>query len=661
MPSYDTVREYFGDDVNANDSVIQQAPAWVICVIGLNHVLSFSRKDKASVAKTIEGGKSRIKLIIANDCSALTVTNTKTAHTKSMQATLRHSKVNYLQKIFPGDWILAWCVNNQEAKKDLLDRIKNGKACNKFTDGFKFLGRVDSFRKNMALAPGGEKSTSFSVTAYGFRELDTSLFYDLNLAENILQSNGGTAVWLAKIGLQVRDLFGDLKNGIAPNNCRILIASLLKILIGKGVPNANFNFSPLDAPTALGPVTEQQDTATKEASYAYLVPKEVGDLLGKKEDDSATFNGSGPSKQSGILSYADLLEIYTGVQKYENNKSQDPSVIFRPYIQSKDGFENFSGEENLGSFPCSFMDFTNRPIWSVLQQFQNPNVNELYTCLRVNPTGEVVPQVIFRQIPFTTPTLAKILGQEVYQVKTQNKDDDNESSSNKRPSDESDINSSSSSTTDSSSQNKYENIKVTPFHNLPRWVLHNAMIKSVSLGRSDATRINFVHIYGQTAFLGQGNVPLSYQMVNNPPIMDQLDIQRSGIRTYMSTVACFNLDQAGKSPTAWMELVADNVIGSQNTLNGTIECVGVVAPICEGDNVEWNGLLFHIESVTHSCSLSDSGEAQFSTTLTVTNGVLANDFDAEKDTDPNETFYPAIGKDPTLSMDPGITVETDFE
>lgn len=671
MPRYETVKEYFGGDATLNDGVINQNPYWVLCVVGLNKVLSYSRADKASVVPKSEGGKARIKLVIANDCVTLSINNSKNSHTKSLQATLRQGSLNYLQKIFTGDWIMAWCVNSKSARDVLITKITNGQPCNKFNDGFKFVGRVDSFRKNGSLTPDGIQQITYSIGAFGFRELDTTLFYDINLADNVLLASGTASTWLMRIGLQVRDLFGEVQDGIVPNNCRHLIGSLLKIMIGRGIPSSALNHDTSIGTAALGGQTD------KEAPYAYLVPQEVGNLLGKSSQLPPLLSTTGlvsvnsafePSKTSGLMSYADLLEFYSGVQKYQNNDASGYAA-FVPYVSSTDGIESFSGDEPLGTYPPNFVDFTNKPLWSILEQYKNGNINEMYTCLRVNPQGDVVPQIIFRQIPFTSPTFATILGEELYGVSsmqspstssvTANNAEYNHDADSSISLSNSQIASINAAAATATAAQNYNRLKVTPFHNLPRWVLDDIMVRNYNFGRSDATRTNFVHIYGQSATQGNAAVPISYQMVNNPPIMDQLDIQRSGLHAYQSTVACFNIDQVGKTPTAWMELVSDFMIGSQNTLNGTIQCTGISAPICEGDNVEWAGLLFHIEAITHTCSLDPSGNSEFSTILTLTNGVLASGFDPSADTDPFNSFYPALGYDPTLDQDPGTSVETD--
>jgi hypothetical protein len=62
----------------------------------------------------------------------------------------------------------------------------------------------------------------------------------------------------------------------------------------------------------------------------------------------------------------------------------------------------YTGTELLGTFLPVMPELTNKPLWSVLQQFLNPTVNEMYTCLRVNKDNRVVPTLVVRQIPFTT-------------------------------------------------------------------------------------------------------------------------------------------------------------------------------------------------------------------------------------------------------------------
>jgi hypothetical protein len=285
-------------------------------------------------------------------------------------------------------------------------------------------------------------------------------------------------------------------------------------------------------------------------------------------------------------------------------------------------------------------NFTNQPLWSVLQQFLNPTINEMYTCLRINPQGIVVPTMVVRQIPFTTEAFDATIQSTIIPF----------AASTSTP-------------------------LVTKFLALPRWRLHSAMVDHIDIGRSNATRTNFVHILGQDATSYEQNT-FSNQLVNNKPIRDDLDIQRSGLRPYMTTVAAVNKDNVGNTPSIWMALVADRMIGSQYTLNGTISSVGIRAPIAEGDNLEFDGVVYHIESVTHHASIGGNGERSFTTTLTLTNGIRS---DGVTDTGPQGPpgtssggsgggsgtpqfpIYPGFLPTDQTAHDPGINFDDTFD
>jgi len=74
----------------------------------------------------------------------------------------------------------------------------------------------------------------------------------------------------------------------------------------------------------------------------------------------------------------------------------------------------------------------------------------------------------------------------------------------------------------------------------------------------------------------------------------------------------------------WMEIATDFLMGQQFTLSGS--CVlkrGTGLPICVGDNFETDGVVYHIESVTHTCGLTGTGK-HFETRLTLTNGIRSD-------------------------------------
>lgn len=634
-PRYNLLLDYGAED-NTDEQLdaISTSPFWVICVIPLAVPLSFSRTDMKSVSTKDNGAGAKVrtnpgKLVITSDVKTMTISGSKESHTKSLTAVLSQSDHNYLIEILPGDWIMAWIVSDQDRGLDIASRVKNGQQANGFKDGLKFIGRVHSIRKQLSRSPDGPLTAQYSLQATSFQELNTQLFYDQNLQDAQFAGKAGLSTWFAEVGLDVTDLFDVTAKGGVQDNVHKLIPAFLELLLGKG---ASSNLNPLEAVginAATGPVTQQQ----AEAPFAYLVPKEVGDLLGKTSRDA--------SKAGGILAYVDIIEMLVGVQTYSNTNpnTANPYAVFLPNIKNGQGTTyQFTGDEMMGAFIPIMPQFTNRPVWSVLQQFLNPVVNEMFTCMRVNANGDVVPTIQLRQIPFTTDVFA----------------DRNKNGG---------INQGDFGPTQ-------KVLKLTPFLSLPRWVMYPQLLSSVDIGRSDATRINFVHVYGQTAY-STNNISITEQLVNNPPVRDDLDIQRSGLRSYMTTVACDAVNEVGKVPRVWMEFVADIMMGSQFTMNGTMNCVGIHSPIAEGDNVEFDHVVYHIESVTHNCSISDDGMRVFTTHLGLTNGLRSDEsgFGTFNDTsttaaasgDGGVSFplYPGVDQGDNTQFDPGTNVDRD--
>lgn len=666
---YNLLKDYVGENAKDVDT-IPTSPYWVLYIAGVPTPLSFSRKKGFKSVSDVASGGVRSRLLIISDCTQLQIQNSKTSHTKSLNAVLKQGKVNYLGSIYPGDWIMAWIVNNKTDLNELLKNIKEDQPANYWNSGLKFVGRVHSIRKNINLSTEGMLDSTYSLDAFAFRELDTELFYDVNLAEKILNEPG--LAWLAKLNLDIKNIFEiDKKTRNPSNNGHKIVQSLLRAFMGNGVGN-------LLNPTGTS-VLNPAAGAGAGGVYAYIVPTVVGRLLNR--------SGSGQVQQPGlnqaekIVLYTDIMQLYSGVQYYENLDKEDESY-FCPKVAKEEGFVKFSGQELLGSYNPIFPSLINKPIWSVLQPFTNPLINEMYTALRVDSNGDIVPQIIFRQIPFTTPVFAEINSARVPQSSLQASKQENSKKihelqarmlarvpkkSNKKGKkkenavpavqqpEEAEI--AALRKQDSLANTTLGKIEVTPFHSLPRWELPPILIKNISLGRSDATHVNFVHVYGQDRLQTNLN-NIAAQIVQNPPIKDDLDIQRSGVRPFMTTIPSGIQDHVGKSPEVWMQLISDQMMASHLTLNGHVQCVGIHMPICEGDNLQIGDMLFHIESVSHSCNISADGRKHFETNLAVTNGVSLN-VDGG-DTDPGNTFYLGLTDEDTVGHDAGLTIDTDI-
>lgn len=595
---YDLLREY-GDDPAKGQSLagtsaedrfqISTTPAWALAVVRLGRPLSFSRRTNKSMGDVTEGAFTRAEspLIITDDCVQLQISNSKRSHTKTLAATLRFSGTSYLDPdiMLPDDWIFAWCCNNQEDLDNTLDKVRKGEAANEFNSGLKFVGRIHNIRQRVQYAPTGAVTSTYALQCLGFNELDTELFYDTALA-TAANVHSDIHTFMAQIGLGFRDwaeqnaaAAGDVKD-----NADRLIVSLLNMILGKGI-SAEVNV-PVERAAAASGVFDNLGTpvdpadlklapqANKEAPFAYLVPRTVGLWLGR---DPAL-----ASKKEGIFGYADILETLIGVQAYEAEENADefsmyPLLNFSRSTSSR----RYTKEPLKGTFLPVNPSFVNRPLWQLLQQFLNPAINEMYTSMRVSRDGRIVPTMVVRQIPFSTE-----------------------------------------------SAQESKEFPLTRFLSLPRWVVDRTMVSAGDLGYSNATRCNMVHIYGEASAYAS-NKTITNQLVRNPPIFDQTDIQRGGIRGRFMTVNCAIQDQL-KAPRAWMEAIADWSIGSQYTLNGTLDCTGIQSPIAEGDNIEYEGVAYHVESVSHVCSIDDNRRT-FRTSLELSNGMPVDQTEATSD------------------------------
>jgi hypothetical protein len=119
----------------------------------------------------------------------------------------------------------------------------------------------------------------------------------------------------------------------------------------------------------------------------------------------------------------------------------------------------------------------------------------------------------------------------------------------------------------------------------------------------------------------------------------------------MNTINCHQDDIVQGGPTKWMDLLADFIVGGHMVFTGSLTTVGITAPICIGDNIEWDGIVFQIETITHSCSIDASGKKIFLSSFALTHGINA--------IPPNGDLGVYAGIDSELDRDfePGLTIE----
>jgi hypothetical protein len=225
-------------------------------------------------------------------------------------------------------------------------------------------------------------------------------------------------------------------------------------------------------------------------------------------------------------------------------------------------------------------NFNNVPIWSLLDAHKNSTLNEMYVTLRADQYHNIVPTLVVRQQPLTSYLFT-------------------------------------------------DTIANTPFLSVPRWVIDDRMVMGeYNIGTTDATRCNFLQVYGE--LYGQRTDPQAsqqQQIVDGNFILNRADVIRSGSRNFILSSNADVQSQAGDAVTSihqWAKLLGDWYMNMHLKLNGTITMPGVWEPICVGDNLEHLGIVFQIEGVSHSYNCSDQGIKTFTTTVSLSNGVLAN-------------------------------------
>ena len=649
---YHLAKDFEGD---INEGVISASPYWLIAVMRFDKRLLYDRAN----LKNYDGYKlsdaisiTSPTLIIGSDAVSLSVQGDKSNFQKGLQATLLPTK-NYLNEIFPADWIFAWMFYGKEKLVDLVKRIRKGEPCNNFDDGLKFVGKVQSIRKNLSVNPGsGVKTVRYTLQASSFNELGCQVFYNPLFAmrpEMMSETYARMNAPLTELLKNLRDDSG--KNGIVTDRA---IPTFLELLLGSGLPTTWTNPAGIESMRAAG--------LTNKIPIA--VPKVVGGLLGK-----VARSGS----QDGILCYTDVLESIIGVQKYSSNLGVDPNdtngyMAFVPDGITKEdsGQYKYTHKEMEGVFQPIAPNLSNKTVWTVLQQWLNNVVNEMYTALRVNNQGKIVPTLVLRQLPYSTPTMTGKFEND-QAIKKQEEQENNELEAAVKASDRG--GNDGLGIVDKKHQDKWmKGIKreedyqkklrdtsvlfqnITGFLELPRWYIDPVLITSYDFGRADSLRSNFVRIYGAPTQTQLATDPIKLE-AKFAPIRDDLDIQLNGLRMQTQTVVCTN-EECAKAPTKWMAFASDFLIGQHLMYTGTVNLHGIQAPIAEGDNVEFDNTVLHIEVVSHVCNIAPDGKKSFMTSLTLGHGLDA----AGNPANP----YPGMEENSNTQYEPGMSVEDEI-
>lgn len=569
------------------------APYWFAAFVRFKNRDTFTRSKMASQSASCstvsneDGVQEATEVLIAdNDCIGWSIRSSKSSHVANCNLTLVAGDTNYVAKLAPGDWMGFWAFDNKQDYLRVKQAVMDKKQANGFLDGFKFLGRVDSVRRTKVRSPLGGLNIQYTVNGLGFSEFDSVIYYNNYFVQKY---QNDVLLWMADFGSGSDNLLLGVSSGKGSVQTQDFFPKILRICLG------------------LKSTTNGTDLLNSQVNKGYLVPSTIGSWLNAGKDENGEIKG--------LLSYVDLLRTYIGVQSYSggtgDRDNTQLAVNFVPDYASVDQNVYLMKADLTGEFLIKSIDYNNKSIWSILGTYLNEPVDEMYTCMRVDPNGTIMPTLVCRQNPMTTKWFA---------------------------------------------DNNNKDIKVTAFTDLPRWKISKDLITQEDVGRSNSTRFNFVFLLGIDAPGTNTEDNGIVGFVRHPPVVDQADINRSGLRPmYRQINGNVNESKYSKADSPgsnWQEIMADILMGSHLKYSGSITCKGIQEPICEGDNLELDEVLYHIESVTHSGQISPFGSKDFTTTLQLTNGIsVTND---TKDTSTTNAELESTNIDQT---DPGAATD----
>lgn len=523
--------------VGSNDSehtaIHQASPAWV---------LTFVRWENRDTQRILGTPSTSVRdpLVVENDCLSVTVTVSKGTLTPSMSASLVMTDVNYQTSVAPGDFVLVNMLNWPDDARRVANAARSKNQINGVSDGFKGIFKVQGVRRTVSVDPNtGTKIVIFKINGFGFTEFNNTIYFNPYLVDPN-QDPKNQLLFASYIG---RD-WAALVNGKGLTNVQDIIAVLIQSFIGTGITDQG---------------RLEKDGTVKSPNVHFYVPELVGRLLGVR----------------GAKAAKDIYNYIFGIQKYAGGSSASLAIGMNPSGMSQK-FDRFYYTPT----PCDGSsllkpEYWNQvKTWAILNQYTNAPLNELFTCFRVSPNGDIMPTVVFRQTPFT------------------NEDYTGGGS-------------------------------VTKFMNLPRWKINTALIMDQDIGRDESARVNFVQYFGRST-LGAEGADIAQQIAQKNYVYDINDVQRSGLRPYIVTTQFddpTSVKKEYRSPL-WAKIMADTVIGGHLKLNGTILCAGIVDPIAIGDNLEFDGIVYHIEQISHTANISvQDGKKIFRTSVSLSSGV----------------------------------------
>jgi hypothetical protein len=580
-------------DKNTADS--HQSTPWAI--VGF-YPYAFPDTFYAKKNKNLSSNEDALKvnpLIVANDILSIQVSTGKGSPNHTAEIVLSSGNINYSSALNPGDNCAIWIHDDISYFSDIYKLLVNTNnrnaslsetSANYGSSGLKFLGKIESVRQILSTSVTGVKSVQYAVSARGFTEFETTIYYNPYLRE-APDTNADKETFYQRISNSFDKLVRSFKEGGYPID--FLMEFYINSFIGKG-PSRDFR-------SHKTPAGAQIDSSGNDALY---IPRNISALLGQAALQSKS-----------LSSYADILNTIIGVQKYSQQG-------YLPDITSK----TQSSTQKRTTIPLAgnllaLPDIgTSVSLISLIQSNMNAAINEIYFTLRLNEKNLIMPTMVLRQKPFSTKK------------------------SGLNPD------------------------KMTMFSEIPRWKISaDRAIKFYNIGTNNAARSNFIQIFGaMNASAASTEDVQVQQLLDGNYTFDRYDIVRSGSKNmlYQTNADAFRVNNASSSSNSfsdgkhvfltniryWKELVTDWTVNLHLKLNGSMTVSGISEPICPGDNLEFDGKLFHIEGVQHLYRVEADGSKTFETNIALSHGLLLNEeylsTASQSREDLTEDIYPGI-------------------
>lgn len=602
------------------------SPSWLVLFVRFAEPNTFSVKNVDNLLATRPLSQS----IVENDCVYVSIDNSKNNVLKTCHLTLKNSDTMWFRVVTPGDWVVVWIHEDERTIKNHSKLLAFGdptqfknQLCN-WNSGLKFLGRVNNISFRDSVSADGLRATLTNITCISFMEFNTSAYYlyghlttpqydqskdSIKFGEQIKSPNNSFLEfsWTQEY---TKSKIAALRENWAQEYYNLFLRPNKNKKIFSVSPDSLFKFFFFTALSVTSDFGENnaKGLGVRAVHDAIRIPKIIGAILNKP---NATF-------------LIEIFNCYIGVQDYVHPTVSAPWRAFVPnftknpnapfFYEPKDERRRLKGE-SVFTPPR----WNNQSIWSILTQFSNNLLNELYSSLRISPDNTITPSIILREKPFTTGLL--FATQKLF------------TSLHPTATTQSVVQNSLNSKTRNTVRSLISKNKFSFFQNLPRWVIHPSRVSNFEMHFSN-NRVNLCQVWGlsSAALLNTVNINadsiMAAQAVSGNAVYNLMDIRRHGLYADINE-SSWDLGASGgehsvSNAPLWAAMRAGWLMNSALLATGSITMSGVSEPIAEGDNLQYQDYLFHVESVAHRAGITSSGKKFFYTTVLLSNGVLAS-------------------------------------